>query len=376
VVKRTFLHIGGEKTGTTTLQRFLSKNARQLRRLGCYYPCENNNPIFQNKAHFPLAACLIPDAVEFISDRRRLPASSVLSALTDSCSARSDSMILSCEHFSSRLAQAQQLETLRDALRTDEIKIVFYAREPSDLALAAWSTGVRSGSSAHFNVQEVVPENRYFNHLATLDLWASIFGRENMIVREYDRNCLIGNDIRSDFCRLLGVNLSNPRLDEDENKTFDVQRLEVLRFINSALPSFEQSPSDWRRAQQIRNTVAQSIPLGGSIENLLSGREAALIKTRFRSAHDTLNERYFDGQLSKKWFADSKSDEECEQISPAPLDTEGLLLALRQTIIHLAEAAEEQNPRKRLSQSAKTIRKKISALISALSERRGRTTLH
>ena len=106
-------------------------------------------------------------------------------------SAREQSIILSCEHFSSRLIHGRQLETLRDALSSDVIKVIYYIREPSDLALARLVYGRQLWWKFEFNADDITPENRYFNHLETLNLWGSVFGELNLIVREYDRTLLL-----------------------------------------------------------------------------------------------------------------------------------------------------------------------------------------
>ncbi|MFT3730939.1 MAG: hypothetical protein QM780_05845 [Hyphomicrobium sp.] len=335
MIRQAFVHIGGEKTGTTTLQAFLSRNAALLRKAGFYYPCEPGNICFENDAHFPVAASLIDREVEFVSRERQNVLSSVLAELTRRCSTTDGTLILSCEHLSSRLRDADQLRALREALPTDDIKIVFYAREPSELALASWSTGVQCGDRRKFTADGITPKDAYFNHLKTLDLWAGVFGSENMIVREYDRAQLTDRDIRRDFCEQLGIELDNPHLDGDYNQSLDLQRLEVLRHINGALPLFGESPDGWREAQNLRRLIAACIPEGESLGALLSGREAAEIKTRFSEANHEMNERYFGGRLSDKWFpSDVSAAEEAAEDAVAGPD---IMPALRDTIIRIAE---------------------------------------
>jgi hypothetical protein len=332
--KRVFLHIGGEKTGTTTLQRFLTRNAFRLKRAGFHYPCHPNDVCFFGAGHFPIAACLIDEKVEFIDEKKQLTLSLVLGELAQRISAAKHNTILSCEHFSSRLSQKRQLATLRDALSTDDIKIVFYIREPSDLALAAWSTAVRYGARHAFSQDLVTPENRYYNHLKTLTLWSSVFGESNLIVREYNRSRLVGGDIRNDFCSLLGLEPADFRFEQDENRSFDLQRLEVLRHINCALPDFRRSDGEWRRAQAVRDLVSAYIPSGAPLQALISSQEKNLIKSRFREISKEINERYFGGLLSADWFPDATRPEAAvHHCSNGELGS-----VLRETIIRIAEA--------------------------------------
>ncbi|MBS0252565.1 MAG: hypothetical protein JSR78_16035 [Proteobacteria bacterium] len=336
MIKRAFLHIGGEKTGSTTLQRFLTQNAPLLTQAGFYYPCAANDICFEYNAHFPVAASLIDREVEFVSAKRQKILPSVLTDLTRMSRAADGNLILSCEHFSSQLTQLWQLQKLRDALPTDDIKIFFYAREPSELALAAWSENIRNGWNLRFNAERIVPQLPYYNHIKMLDLWAEVFGQSNLIVREYDRTQLTGGDIRLDFCKQLGVEIKDPLLDQDGNISLDLQRLEVLRHINEALPRFDQSPEGWRRAQDIRRLVTECIPAGEPLSAALSKHDSNAIKARFSDVTRELNGRYFGGRLSRKWFPEELPEDDRPN-SVAGLQDAEVIRALAASVTQMAE---------------------------------------
>lgn len=336
MIKRAILHIGGEKTGSTTLQRFLTRNTAVLKQAGFYYPCAANDVCFENDGHFPVAAALIDGDVEFISAKRQQMIPSVLDNLTRTARAADCNLVLSCEHFSSRLRQLSQLHKLRDALATDDIKIVFYAREPSDLALASWSTSILWGNNLKFDADRIVPQNGYFNHVQTLDLWAEVFGKGNVIVREYERTQLAGGDIRQDFCKQLGVEIKDLLFDADRNISLDLQRLEVLRHVNDTLQRFNQSRDGWRHAQDIRRLIAEYIPTGGPLSALLSKHDANAIKVRFSDVTRELNDRYFGGRLSHKWFPEDITQDDRPN-SVAGLQDAEVIRALVATVTQMAE---------------------------------------
>lgn len=352
--KQVFLHIGGEKTGSSTLQSFLTRNASRLKRSGFYYPCEASNICFARMAHFPVAACLIDEKVEFVSEASQRTLPFVLRVLTRVVAATKGAVVLSCEHFSSRLIQKRQLVALRNALPADEIKVVYYIREPSELALAAWSTGIRCGGRHSFDANDVTPERRYYNHLETLKLWGSVFGEPNLIVREYSRARLENGDIRHDFCALLGLKSEDMRFDGDENQSFDAQRLEALRYINCALPAFHEGEFEWRRAENIRRLVSVHIPQSGTLKDLMSERERALIKSRFSEINQEISERYFAGQLSRDWFPDcTEGEERTDLLHRSQVD---LASVLRETVIRLAEANGDYARPKRKTKLRKLVK--------------------
>jgi len=55
-MKKLFLHIGFNKTGSTSLQHCLSQNSAILEAAGFLYPGVNEDSFVQNRQHTPLAA--------------------------------------------------------------------------------------------------------------------------------------------------------------------------------------------------------------------------------------------------------------------------------------------------------------------------------
>src|SRR4051794_24998255 len=101
MTSRVYLHIGGEKTGTTSLQVFLARNAKHLDKQGFSYPSERDCVFFDhNVAHFPIAACLLRGAAEFVSEEKSRTLPLVLGALKRTIRRSGQITILSCEHFS------------------------------------------------------------------------------------------------------------------------------------------------------------------------------------------------------------------------------------------------------------------------------------
>ncbi|WP_414462572.1 hypothetical protein [Hyphomicrobium sp. DY-1] len=344
---KIFVHIGGEKTGTTSLQEFLTRNASKLSPQGFYYPSEPDNIIFSHTAHFPVAASLIDQKVGFIDRQRRTTLSLVPASLKRTIAGTNCTTILSCEHFSSRLKNVEQLRALRNLLPADEIKIVYYIREPSDLALASWSTFVLCGGRQEFDPSIVVPANRYFNHLETLRLWGTVFGDENLIVREYKRLALRCGDIRRDFCDVLGIQTAAMQFDQDANQSIDLQRLEVLRYLNFALSEFHECEDKWLVAENLRAVVSSHIPEGGDLNMLISEKERTAIKARFYDVNRQINEKYLSGRLSNDWFPDPEMS---RKNSVATTPTQDISPILRETIIRLATTMDASNRKLRETQ--------------------------
>src|SRR5690348_5466291 len=98
--RRVYLHIGGEKTGSKSLQSVLTRNAKALEEQGFSYPSEPNCVFFDNIAHFPIAACLSDGPAEFVSEEKIRTLPRVLEELRRRIKTSEQTNILSCEHFS------------------------------------------------------------------------------------------------------------------------------------------------------------------------------------------------------------------------------------------------------------------------------------
>lgn len=359
--KRIILHIGGEKTGTTTLQKYLFCNAAILRQRGIHYFNNRSKPYVSGVAHFPLAACLIPEEVDFIPDEKRASLSLVLSALEEDIHQLDGTIILSCEHFSSRLHSRDQLQRLRNALAADDVHVVCYAREQSELALSSWSTAVRYGCDQKFSLESVIPENPYYNYLHVTELWASVF--ENIHVREYRRDRLVNGDICADFFNLMGLDDRDLEAHGPENEALNIERLEALRFVNLGLTcctsptwqfaqvdeselkaaaelreQFGQREEGWNRSRDVRDLLLREMPSRGrSVQELLGEAGREQIRDRFAEANRELSHKYIDGGLSDTWFPRESSNEYCYDPSTTPVELPDLNDVLRLTIVKLAK---------------------------------------
>lgn len=202
-MKTVYIHIGLEKTGTTTLQKFLTDNESVLRKKRFYYLCDDTKLYFEGIGHFPLAACFHVDSPKFISEEKFHSPAEVLRTLKFDINRCDGNVILSCEHLSSRLDKREYLESIRTSLPNQNIKIICYLRRQDEMALDAYSTMVCYGRVNPITIAEVIGCNSdYFDYKKICDLWASVFGHENVILREYKRSNFEGGDIRRDFLNL------------------------------------------------------------------------------------------------------------------------------------------------------------------------------
>ncbi|MDY7025673.1 MAG: hypothetical protein SVC26_04950 [Pseudomonadota bacterium] len=194
-MRHCILHIGTEKTGTTSLQASLSKQRHSLQEQRVYYS--------------PMIGKHIRSIARFALDRSRkqawlkifFPATQAqdqrwraqfiqrwreeMAALPDTCR-----YVISSEFLAWMLTSPQELMSIKKELDTyfDQIKVVCYLRRPDRFALSFCSTALKNGVV----LPEILPtkwaHSPRFNYLLLVMMWARVFGKNAMRIYSYDQN--------------------------------------------------------------------------------------------------------------------------------------------------------------------------------------------
>ena len=213
---KVVLHIGTEKTGTTALQKFLSANKSLLAKSGIA-PVHGKG--IANCVD--LAACCLEysdkgliseqgvrDKDEFEHYRASVTAhyQKVLGRLPRGARV----VVLSSEHFHSRLKTVEDIARLRSLLEpfAERFAISCYVRPQVELVSSLYSTYLRGGGTANlklFSRQYLQPDNHYCNYSAMLRKWAAVFDDAEIRVKEFDKKKLREGNIIVDFLDQLAV---------------------------------------------------------------------------------------------------------------------------------------------------------------------------
>lgn len=287
-MKKAYIHIGLEKTGTTALQIFLQHNPDGLANNNLVYLGDDTKPYVHGIGHFPIVASFYDKCPNFVPLHKHRPSAEVLEALSQDVADTGRDIILSCEHFSSRLSRAENIKALHDALLERQIQIICYLRRQDEQAISHYSTLVKGGRTDPFTVEDVTPENGYFNYRKILEAWTEEFGRENMIIREYARRSFVGNDICMDFLDILGADPEDFSFIEDQNISLDSHQVEVLRSVNKHLTSFSWGEWDvdmekFEQSQRVREALSPVLPKGAHIGALMQGDTRQEVMDRFKT---------------------------------------------------------------------------------------------
>jgi hypothetical protein len=252
------IHIGMNKTGSTSLQHFLFRNRLVLKESGVEY-FDRDEFMYQD-AHHRLAQSFIQgDGWKALQDfiGGRDDPETMKSFLREEIT-RSEcrNFVISSELFAGANAEklASGLESIRDFC---DIRIIVYIRSYPDImesALAHRITvvdGDKADITEEFKNEFCLKMKGHYRRI--LDSHARLFGRDNVVVRVLEREQLFGGDITSDFLNLLGL--------EKDNRFQDIglfnvspgrNGLEYLMILNRMN---RDSPLDSRNMTVFRRTL-------------------------------------------------------------------------------------------------------------------------
>jgi len=276
---RAILHIGLEKTGTTSVQAFLALNRAALAARGFRVPILVD-PVFQHEL------CLLAqeDRPAFATLRavtgtldpgalaaRRAEVAAALTAATTAPGAEEATFLLSSEFAHSNLVTAAEVARLAAMLGRwfASVRILVYLRRQDRLAISLLSSRLGGGevlAPGETLAEAIFPYEAdtlpyYFNYAEILANYAAAFGPQALIVREYARTKLVGGDVVADVCASCGIPPHGLAREPAQNTAFTQAALELLAAVNPLLPP---GPArDWLVALLVRDGTGAGGPLIG-----------------------------------------------------------------------------------------------------------------
>lgn len=315
-MSEVFIHIGTEKTGTTTVQTGLTNARAQLAEQGVLYPKCLGLP---NHLYLPAACMEEKDGAEILAYtlfQTKLTYAELAPELKRRFTAElhgvgARKVIISNEHLHSRLTNKASKERLHDffADMCDTIKIIVYIRRQDKVAVSLHSTLLKHGNT---NIKYLLPDTSnylpyYFNYWEIVESYSEVFGAENVIVRPLEPGVLVNDDVLDDVVACTGIEFPEscrpPRL----NESLSVEGKLFLERFNRRAPLFVDG-----KPNRLRNGVIQFIEkyaTGKSVS--VSRAEAETFYRSFQSSNE---------QLRKKYLPDLTGPMFSEDFSSYPLE--------------------------------------------------------
>jgi len=243
--RRLILHIGTEKTGSTSIQTFLRVNHRRLNANGIGVPT-----CLGDTLHFRLQLMANDaDVNDDFTRNLRLhldPAfrQQTLAEWRDTfykevISSSARTWIISCETLHSRLLRDSELERLRQILYPlfNTITILVYLRDPLSLAISRLTEAAKSSCPVSLPVPPSSPlDFDICNHRQTVARWQSLMGPDSFQIRLFDPDTLVGGDVMLDFMTFCQLDQITYRIPRHQNTSLSATGLALMEEINRHVP--------------------------------------------------------------------------------------------------------------------------------------------
>lgn len=203
--RHAILHIGVQKTGSTSIQGWLHENAAALAAQGVHVPVSLGRRVHNRL----LDLARRPDR----ADPALLDA---LRAELAALPAARHTLLFTSENLAAKLPDHAAVARLRALLDPfcNRYTVIVYLRRQDEFAVSVRSTEARRG--------DIDPEVFFgrvpFDYAALLDRWAAVFGRDAIHPRLFVRDLMPGGDVVADFLSAAGLSVpAGPVVPSQEN---------------------------------------------------------------------------------------------------------------------------------------------------------------
>jgi hypothetical protein len=303
--RRAIIHIGVEKTGTTSIQRFLAANRGPLRALGYWYSQSlalgNENHVKlcglaqSQTPRYPTVYNMLrivgPDGRREFDARTRAEFDAEIADLPDSV----HTLIFSNEHLHSNMLDPGETQNLHDIVASyaPDIQVVAYLRRQDELSVSLFSTRIKGGESW----KNVLPAIQgpdalpyYFDYDAILNNYASAFGEQRITPLVFETARMKDGDLIADFLAACGIPYHDslirvPR----QNESLSRAALYTLSLLNSSVPPWVGGKWNMNRDNLVE-VLEEKFSYN---EPLTSREETEAFYANFRPSNEIVRRRYF-----------------------------------------------------------------------------------
>ena len=295
---KLILHIGTEKTGTTSIQKFLMINRELL---------NSNNILIPKTISLPEGNHRWGPAFAYDDDfeddftlrkfkknkdlRKKMIEEKLKEFKKEISMSNANICIISSEQFSSRLTNIENIKKLKKLLSSlfDEISIVLYIRQPIEGAVSALSTSIKCGG-----VRKGLDLNIFSNNLNNLKIiktWETIFSKKNFKIKLFDKVEFVNNDLIQDFCCECNIKITSRfTIPEKKNKTLTLDQMKYLNYLNQYYPRFINGRVNTKRGELNKFIIRN---FKSSNYFLPTKKDYQLFQEHFADDDDFIKREYF-----------------------------------------------------------------------------------
>ena len=312
-----YLHIGMPKTGTSYIQNFLRLNNDVLNRVGYVYPdfdIRFGKIGINRNGHFLVNVIRNENNKRLKKEEQRIE-NECFDKLFDILD-EYPNVILSDESIwnsGERLRGENFWTNLKSRLdaRGAELKVIVYLRRQDLFIQSFWAQHVKETSLSD-TIQEYIDGKRFkllkLDYYDRLNKISDVIGKENMLVRVYEKNQYIGPEksIISDFFTTVGLEYNDnyAELERLPNTSLTGIYLEAKRQLNKIEGLVE-------RKDYVQDLVKKVVELNGDVRSIssnefMTGDEAVAFLNRYAESNEKVAREYLGSDDGKLFYDEQK----------------------------------------------------------------------
>lgn len=239
--KTLYIHIGCEKTGTTSIQNVLADNRSELLKQGTFYPELGKLKFAQIVLPAALQPLDTPDRprADYYPGNENIDTDTIWNGFIKLAQENADkNIILSAEHFSSRTHE-QGLQYLskkmQQLLPLFNIKVVVYLRRQDKFMESTYSTIIKAGGRLSFDAfyNAHLPLRDRYDFSILLSRWRKFFDKDQLVVKDYETE-VKSKGLLTSFFEIVGINGQALSMkSQNENTSWPANVIELARLCNS-----------------------------------------------------------------------------------------------------------------------------------------------
>jgi hypothetical protein len=235
VMKKTiYVHIGTPKTGTTSIQKFLTKNKDVLLDYGVFYPVAGRCYDSFSKS-IAVEDC---NALDLCINGGVLNNEYTLKSVLDNfVKSEKANMLLSeeCLFLQEQASGFYNKTQIWEILSTYEIKIIVYFRQSVEYLCSLWQEMIKYRHQV--DLPYFLENNDYLKNIDNFHALAKRAETKNVIVKTFEKESWVNGDLIDDFLSIVNIKDSRKFLRGESvtNKGFCRSKCDSLLYINRHL---------------------------------------------------------------------------------------------------------------------------------------------
>jgi hypothetical protein len=324
-MREIILHIGTEKTGTTTIQEFFSANRDILNGMEILYP-----KAMGDKNHIRLAMCAAGPkrgVHRKINNDNNLVTAFRLTTLSEwnkeLQASTADRVILSSEHLHSQLRSLEEVKVLKDILPAVSCRVIMYLRRQDKAAVSLASTAIKAGfNNENFFPKLNIKKPYRFDYLSSYKIWSEVFGSESVSVRIFDQAEFKDGDLLKDICSVIGIPWDDKfNIPKSKNKSLDINGIFLINQINK-IKNVNHNFNP-RNIRKLISTISEKFTDGD--RTMPSREEAKNFYNHFIADNDALQRLALPGRMTPIFNTDFEGYTEKRNLNSSQVDTNNIV---------------------------------------------------